>query len=165
MLSRLMDFAALESGNVLVRREVFRLDSLVREIIGESADEAAAKGLTLARRLPPCWTDSDLVLLRRILGNLIANACRYTDRGGLVVAIRRRGGRHRIEVWDTGPGIPEHARESIFRDFSRGESAVGTSGMGLGLAIVDRVANLLGHPLELKSMVGRGSLFFPVDPG
>jgi LmbE family N-acetylglucosaminyl deacetylase/ActR/RegA family two-component response regulator len=70
----------------------------------------------------------------------------------------------RIEVWDTGPGIPEHARESIFRDFSRGESAEGNSGMGLGLAIVDRVANLLGHPLELRSTVGRGSLFSVTVP-
>ena len=161
MLSRLMDFAALESGNDLVRREVFRLDSLVREIIGESADEAAAKGLTLARRLPPCWTDSDLVLLRRILGNLIANACRYTDRGGLVVAIRRRGGRHRIEVWDTGIGIAPDQQRVIFEEFHQLDNPERnrTKGHGLGLAIVAKTAELLGHRLFLRSVAGRGSVF------
>ena len=161
MLSRLMDFAALESGNVLVMREVFRLDSLVLDIIRESSDAAAAKGLKLARRVPPCWTDSDPVLLRRILGNLIANACRYTDRGGLVVAVRRRGGQHRIEVWDTGIGIAPDQQQVIFEEFRQLDNPERnrTKGHGLGLAIVAKTAELLGHRLFLRSVAGRGSVF------
>jgi len=161
MLSRLMDFAALESGNVLARREVFRLDSLVQTIIDENHDEAGRKGLAIGRRMVPCSTDSDPVLLGRIVRNLIANAVRYTDRGGILVAIRRRGGKLRLEVWDTGKGIAPDQQQVIFEEFRQLDNPERnrTKGYGLGLAIVAKTAELLGHRLFLRSVAGRGSVF------
>ena len=161
MLSRLMDFAALESGNVLVKREVFRLDTLVLDIVHETCDEADSKGVTVARRMLPCWTDSDPVLLRRIVGNLISNACRYTERGGILVAVRRRGGKHRIEVWDTGKGIALDQQQVIFEEFRQLDNPERNraKGYGLGLSIVGKTAELLDHRLFLRSVAGRGSVF------
>ena len=161
MLSRLMDFAALESGNVLVKREVFRLDTLVLDIVHETCDEADSKGVKVARRMLPCWTDSDPVLLRRIVGNLISNACRYTERGGILVAVRRRGGKHRIEVWDTGKGIALDQQQVIFEEFRQLDNPERNraKGYGLGLSIVGKTAELLDHRLFLRSVAGRGSVF------
>jgi CheY-like chemotaxis protein len=123
--------------------------------------QAVRKGLSL--RLPPAsaWVSSDAVLLERILGNLISNAVRYTCRGGVVVLCRRRGEALRIEVVDSGPGIPADRLESIFSEFVRLEPTNDEEkqGLGLGLAIVERLARLLGHPIEVRSVVGRGSRF------
>ena len=161
MLSRLMDFAALESGNVSVKREVLRLDSLVLEIVEENRNDAVRKGLTLAWRMGPCWTESDPALLRRIVSNLISNAVRHTDQGGLLVGIRRRGAELRIEVWDTGKGIPLDQQQVIFEEFRQLDNPERnrTKGHGLGLAIVAKTTELLGHRLFLRSVPGRGSVF------
>jgi CheY-like chemotaxis protein len=99
--------------------------------------------------------------LERILGNFVSNAIRYTRRGGIVVLCRRRGEALRIEVLDSGPGIPADRLESIFSEFVRLEPARDEEkqGLGLGLAIVERLARLLGHPIEVHSIVGRGSRF------
>jgi CheY-like chemotaxis protein len=107
------------------------------------------------------WVSSDPILLERILLNLVSNAVRYTERGGVVVGCRRRGERLRIDVCDTGPGVPEDQRERIFGEFyqmtdTRQDRG---GGLGLGLAIVDRLARLLAHPVELASRPGRGSRF------
>ena len=161
MLSRLMDFASLESGNVAVRREVFRFDRLVWDIIHQNDDEATAKGLAIGARLLPCWTDSDPILLGRIVRNLITNALRYTDRGGILVGIRRRGGNLHLEVYDTGKGIPSDQQQVIFEEFRQLDNPERnrTKGYGLGLAIVAKTAELLGHRLFVRSVVGRGSVF------
>ena len=161
MLARLMDFAALETGNVPVRREVFRLDQLTRAIAEENDEIAADKGLAIGLRTFPCWAESDPVLLGRILRNLVANGVRYTVRGGLLVGIRRRGGRLRVEVWDTGIGIPEDQRRVIFEEFRQLDNPERnrTKGQGLGLAIVAKTAELLGHPMSMRSVAGRGSVF------
>ena len=161
MLSRLMDFAALETGNVAVRREVFRLDELTRGVVEENDDIAGDQGLAIGLRTFPCWADSDPVLLGRILRNLVANAIRYTPRGGLLVGIRRRGPRLRIEVWDTGAGIAEDKQRMIFEEFRQLDNPERnrTKGHGLGLAIVAKTAELLGHPMEMRSRWGRGSVF------
>jgi CheY-like chemotaxis protein/anti-sigma regulatory factor (Ser/Thr protein kinase) len=126
---------------------------------------AAAKGLALT--VVPCGlaVDSDPAYLRRILQNLIGNAIRYTLRGRVLVGARRRGGMVRLEVWDTGPGIPEEAQDDIFKEFHRlNARASASEGMGLGLAIVERACALLGHPLELRSVVGRGTCFLVQVP-
>ena len=98
--------------------------------------------------------------LRRILQNLIGNAIRYTDRGRVLVGARRRAGTIRLEVHDTGPGIPEDEQDNVFKEFHRlNAPASASEGMGLGLAIVERACGLLGHPLTLLSQPGRGTTF------
>ena len=161
MLARLMDFAALETGNVAVRREVFRLDQLVKTIVEENDEIADDKGLAIGLRTFPCWTDSDPVLLGRILRNLVVNGVRYTARGGLLVGIRRRGALLRVEVWDTGKGIADDKRQVIFEEFRQLDNPERnrTKGQGLGLAIVAKTAELLDHRMSMRSVPGRGSVF------
>ena len=109
---------------------------------------------------------SDVVLLERILLNLVSNAVRYTTRGGVVVGCRRRGEQLRIEVWDSGPGIPEDQRKNIFGEFYQlaGPERERHAGLGLGLSIVDRLCRILDHRLELTSTVGKGSRFAVMVP-
>src|SRR5690606_1358510 len=121
---------------------------------------AADKGLSLRLRPTAAVVVSDPTWLRRILQNLIGNALRYTDRGGVLVGVRHTQAGIRAEVTDTGPGIPEADREAIFREFHRlNARASASEGMGLGLAIVERASALLGHAVTLDSRLGRGSRF------
>jgi CheY-like chemotaxis protein len=161
MLSRLMDLAALELGKVPVERKVFRLDAQLAAIVAESAGEAERKGLLLRLRAPPCWSESDPMLLGRILRNLIVNAVRHTSRGWVLVAVRRRDQQYRIEIRDSGRGIPSEQQGMIFEEFRQlGNPERGRAkGQGLGLAIVARTAGLLGHRISLRSTVDRGSVF------
>lgn len=161
MLSRLMEFAALESGRVAVKREVVRLDELVVRLVNEKRAEAAAKGLCLGAKTFACATDSDPVLLERIVRNLIANAVRYTNEGGVLIGIRRRAGALRIEVRDTGIGIPPDKQALVFEEFQQlgNPQRDYRKGAGLGLAIVARTSKLLGHRLFMRSTEGKGSLF------
>jgi CheY-like chemotaxis protein len=115
------------------------------------------------------WVRSDFVLLEQILLNLVSNAVRYAARGGVLIGARKRGRDLRIEIWDTGPGIPDDQREKIFSEFYRGDDPQHDrrelgGGLGLGLAIVDRMCRLLHHPIELSSDVGHGSRFSVIVP-
>jgi signal transduction histidine kinase len=160
ILGALLDISKLESGRMAVTVGPVEVQPMLLRLAEEFAPLAAARGLRLRLRAGAHLVESDAGYLRRILQNLIGNAIRYTDRGGVLVAARRRGSSLRLEVWDTGPGIPEEAQEVIFREFQRlNARASAAEGMGLGLAIVERACGLLGHPLELVSRVGRGSLF------
>jgi CheY-like chemotaxis protein len=125
------------------------------------APAAREKGLRLQFVPSAAWVRSDFILLERILLNLVSNAIRYTVRGGVVVGCRRRGHQLRIEVWDSGIGIPEDQRENIFGEFYQlaASERDRRGGLGLGLAIVDRLCRLLDHRLELTSTLGRGSRF------
>jgi CheY-like chemotaxis protein len=107
------------------------------------------------------WVESDPVLLERILGNLVGNALRYTRHGGVLIGCRRRNGRLRLEIWDTGIGIPRDKHGEIFAEFYQvaPPGRVGGDGLGLGLAIVSRLCRLLGHEVEVVSSPGRGSRF------
>ena len=109
---------------------------------------------------------SDFILLERILLNLVSNAVRYTASGRVMVGCRHRGPTLRIEVWDSGPGIAEHERGNVFGEFYQlnGPEEGRQSGLGLGLAIVDRLCGLLAHPIELVSVVGKGSCFAVTVP-
>lgn len=109
---------------------------------------------------------SDAVLLERILLNLVSNAVRYTRRGKILLGCRRQGGDLRIEVWDTGVGIPTDQRRLIFEEFHQvaGSARGEEKGLGLGLAIVDRLAGLLHHSIEVRSWPGKGSVFAVVVP-
>ncbi len=165
ILGALLDISKLESGRAAVSVVPVRLDRLMRQLADEFAPVAAAKGLRLAVRPTGVVVQSDPAYLRRILQNLIGNALRYTDRGRVLVGARRRRGMVRIEVWDTGAGIPETEQDNIFKEFHRlNARASASEGMGLGLAIVERACVLLGHPLGLRSEVGRGSCFMVQVP-
>jgi signal transduction histidine kinase len=165
ILGALLDISKLESGRAAVSVGPVALDRLLQPLRDEFGAIAAAKGLRLT--VMPCGAvvQSDAGYLRRILQNLIGNAIRYTDRGRVLVGARRRGGMVRLEVHDTGPGIPEEEQDNIFKEFHRlNARASASEGMGLGLAIVERACGLLGHPLGLQSEVGRGTTFMVQVP-
>ncbi|HTJ63784.1 MAG TPA: GAF domain-containing sensor histidine kinase [Alphaproteobacteria bacterium] len=118
---------------------------------------ARSKGLTLRVVPSDAVLETDEKLLSTILGNLVGNAIKYTQQGGVLVGVRRRADTIRVEVWDTGVGIPEGARGKIFESFSQLDCR--SEGLGLGLAIVRRTAELLGVTIDVSSRVGRGSCF------
>jgi signal transduction histidine kinase/CheY-like chemotaxis protein len=165
ILGALLDISKLESGRAAVAVGPVALDRLLRQLHEEFAPLAAAKGLRLSVLPARATVVSDPAYLRRILQNLIGNAIRYTVRGRVLVGARRRGSLVRIEVHDTGPGIPESEQDNVFKEFHRlNARASASEGMGLGLAIVERACGLLGHPLGLQSEPGRGTTFMVQVP-
>jgi signal transduction histidine kinase len=160
LFSAILDISKLDAG-VEIRTAEFPASKLLSQIENTFAGVAQEKGLSLRVVPTTAWVRSDFILLERILLNLMSNAVRYTSHGGVLVGCRKRGGRLCFEVWDTGPGIPTDQREKIFDEFYRlGDLDAGRqAGLGLGLAIVDRLCRLLDHPLEMTSTVGRGSRF------
>ncbi|MEY3959447.1 MAG: hypothetical protein RIR14_100, partial [Pseudomonadota bacterium] len=160
ILAALLDISRLESGKAAVTVAPIAMGRLLAQLADEFTPLAAAKVQRLTLRPCDAVVLSDAGYLRRILQNLIGNAIRYTNRGRVLVAARPRGAMLRLEVWDTGPGIPEDEQENIFKEFHRiAGRASASEGLGLGLAIVDRAAALLGHPLGLSSRPGRGTVF------
>ena len=160
ILGALLDISKLEGGRAAVSVGPVDLKRLFDQLRDEFAAIGSAKGLGL--KIMPCSLTviSDPSYLRRILQNLIGNAIRYTRTGRVLVGVRRKGNAARIEVWDTGPGIPEHERDNIFKEFHRlNARASASEGMGLGLAIVERACALLEHPLGVSSQMGKGSCF------
>ncbi|MCX7034935.1 MAG: PAS-domain containing protein [Arenimonas sp.] len=157
LLSGLLDISRLDAGGMEPKPQVLRIQDLLQNLVAEFRVLAAQKGLPLD--LVPCsaWVRTDPQLLRRVLQNFLGNAVRYTARGRIVVGCRRRGDVLVVEVWDTGPGIAEADQTVIFEEFRRLDS--GGQGLGLGLAIAERVSRLLGHPLRLRSWLGRGTVF------
>jgi len=165
ILAALLDISKLESGKAAVSVGAVRLDRLLAQLSDEFGAIAAAKGLELRVVGSSAVVASDAAYLRRILQNLIGNAIRYTDRGRVLVGVRMAGPMLRIEVSDTGPGIPEEEQDNIFKEFHRlNARASASEGLGLGLAIVERACALLGHPLGLASVVGRGTRFMVQVP-
>ena len=160
LLRTLLDLSKLDAGVMTPDLRAFPIDDLVASLVKEQAQGAAKRGLKLRHFRSRRMVKSDPLLLRRVVQNLIANGLRYTRRGGVLVGGRARGGRWIVEVWDTGPGIPEERRDAIFQEFQRGEAGEhGGQGFGLGLAIVRRLALALEHPIDLRSKVGKGSMF------
>jgi signal transduction histidine kinase/ActR/RegA family two-component response regulator len=161
MLNTMLDFSRIEAGVVEPKVVSFRLQPLLNKIEREFARQADAKGLVYRTRETELAADSDPALIELILRNLVSNAIRYTDSGGLLVACHQRGGQVLLEVWDTGIGIePAHQRE-VFREFHQlgNPERDRRKGLGLGLSIVEGLARTLGHPLMLNSKRGRGSMF------
>lgn len=163
LLDALLDISRLDADAVRVQLQPVPLAPLFDQLRGALQPVASEKGLRLRLRGSEIWVQSDPTLLHRILLNLVSNALRYTGNGGVLVGCRRsRGGNHLwIEVWDTGVGIaPEHQHD-IFREFYQigNPERDRSKGLGLGLNIVDRTARLLGHPLQLCSVPGRGTRF------
>ena len=159
LFNALLDISKLDAGVLSPKLSDFPVAQLLRRIETTFAEPAREKGLSLRVSLCDAWVRTDFILLERILLNLVSNAVRYTSHGGIVVGCRKRDGWLRIEVWDTGSGIPADQRQKIFGEFYRLSETRQGAGLGLGLAIVDRLCGLLGHPIELRSRVGKGSRF------
>jgi CheY-like chemotaxis protein len=158
LLTGLLDMSRLEAGGLVPQPRDFPLADVLDPLASEFRALAAERGLAFRYRPTQAWTHSDPQLLRRVLQNFLANAVRYTGRGGVLLGVRRMDEAVRIEVHDTGPGIALDQQRSIFEEFRRGEGVAG-QGLGLGLAIADRIARLLDAPLGLRSRLGRGTVF------
>jgi signal transduction histidine kinase/ActR/RegA family two-component response regulator len=166
LFSALLDISKLDAGATPVNITVFPVAQVLAHAETTFAGAAREKELTFRALPSDAWVRSDFILLQQIVFNLVHNALRYTRNGGVLVGCRKRGDRLRIEVWDSGIGIPPDQHDKIFGEFYRlGEpDRDRRAGLGLGLAIVDRLCRLLGHPIEVKSTVGKGSVFAVTVP-
>lgn len=161
LLDGLLDISKLDANVVNVQLTEFPVMTLLQRLEGEYEPRMAAKGLRFRTVGSQAWVCSDALLLGRIIGNLLENALKYTPAGGVLLGCRRRGECLRIEVWDTGLGIPPDRLEDVFQEFvqiKEGEHGR-AGGLGLGLAIVQRLARLLKHRVDVRSRSGHGSLF------
>ncbi len=161
LLDTLLDYSRL-SGQVY-RTDIrpVRASAVIAAIHTEYMAAAADSRLELRRHVADCWLMTDAALLHRILLNLVSNAIRHTREGGVLLACRRGTTHARIEVWDTGPGIPPEQQDAVFEELVQLDNPErdASKGLGLGLAIVRRTAALLGHPVGLRSRPGHGSCF------
>lgn len=163
LLRTLLDISKLDAGVVQPEISDVSLETLFSALRSDFQPLAGMKGLQLKFRPTATVVRSDRTLLRRILQNILSNALRYTASGGVLIGVRRRGAMVRIDVADTGCGIPHDQSEAVFEEFHR--AATGNDagfvggGLGLGLAIVRRIAGALGHGVTFSSRVGRGTVF------
>jgi two-component system CheB/CheR fusion protein len=161
MLNTLLDINQIEAGTVHADVVSFPVNDLLERLKGEFTYHAQAQRLAL--RVVPCSISisSDPRLLEQMLRNLLSNALKYTKRGKVLIGCRRRSGTLSIEIWDTGVGIPDAELESIFDEYHQLNNAARerSRGLGLGLSIVQRLGALLGHPVEVRSTPGKGSVF------
>ncbi len=161
MLDTLLDFSKLEAGSVMAHPIAFPLQAMLHKLEIEFAVQAERKDLVYRSRDTDVIAYADPSLLELVLRNLISNAIRYTESGGLLIACRRRADTVTVEVWDTGVGIPASQHRDIFREFYQlaNPERDRNKGLGLGLAIVDGLMRTMGLPITVASVLGRGSVF------
>lgn len=161
MIEALIDLARLEAGVIAARPAVFPLQEVLDRAAARFAPQARSAGLDLRMVPTALAVRSDARLIERMIAVLLSNALRFTERGGVLVGGRRAGRAVRLQVWDTGIGIPAHGLRAIFDEFRQLDPPVGDhlKGLGVGLSILDRLAKLLGHPVVVCSIRGRGSRF------
>ena len=162
MLSALLDIARLEGGTIQPKRQAYPLHDLLSDLELQLS-RLRHSGIKLRVHDAQFWIDTDPQWIRRIIQNFVSNALRYTAKGKVVVGVLRSSNRPnhiRIGVWDTGPGIAEQ-RIKLFQEFERcgHTSPWGEQGLGLGLAIVQRMTGLLDYPVHVSSELGKGSCF------
>ena len=161
MLNTLLDINQIEAGSVKPEKADFPVNDLFDRLRDELTYHAHAAGLAL--RVVPCELSirSDRGLLEQMIRNLISNALKYTHSGKVLVGCRCRQGNLRIEIWDTGIGIPESELKAIFEEYHQVDNAARqrSRGLGLGLSIVKSLGELLGHPISVRSLHGKGSVF------
>ena len=161
----LLDMSRLDTGVMKPEVVTFRIDEVLRQLEVEFVPLSREKGLELVFVPSSLAVRSDRRLLRRLLQNLVSNAVKYTPKGRVLVGCRRRRGRVRIDVYDTGLGIPQSKRRAIFKEFHRlDQGAKVARGLGLGLSIVERIGRVLNHKVDLRSTPGAGSHFFVEVP-
>ena len=162
LLGTLVDISRLDAGVIKPDITAFRLNDLLDTLAAEYHQMAAAAGLEFHFSGSDQVVLSDTTLLARILRNFLTNALRYTGEGGkILLGCRRKTDRVLIEVWDTGPGIPQDKLEEIFQEFRRirSNNQHQDKGLGLGLAIVEKIGRMLEHPIRVRSVEGKGSVF------
>ncbi len=159
MLNALLGINQIETGNIHPQTVDFRVNELLDRLASDFAPHAAARDL--GWRVVRCGlaVRSDPRLLEQMLRNLLSNAIRYTVKGKILFGCRRRGGRLSIEVWDTGIGISEEEIPKIFGEYHKAAAQADESSLGLGLSIVQRLGELLGHAVSVRSRLGKGSVF------
>jgi Na+/proline symporter/signal transduction histidine kinase/CheY-like chemotaxis protein len=163
ILTALLDISRLDTGVMRVELSTFPLNEIFKQLQREFDLVAKDKNLRLTFVPTSLSVRSDRRLLRRLVQNLVSNALKYTPRGRVLIGVRRKRGRVRIGVWDTGIGIPLHQQKLVFQEFQRlDQGAKVAKGLGLGLSIVERIAKILNHPLALHSEPGKGS-YFEID--
>jgi signal transduction histidine kinase/CheY-like chemotaxis protein len=161
LFNELLDISKIDAGVIEPNLEYFRASSVLDRLRSDFEPEASEKGLRLSVRPTKAYLHGDPVLLERILRNLLSNALRYTERGGVVLGCRRRGEQMVFEVWDSGTGIPGDQQRRVFEEFYQigNPERSNKRGLGLGLSIVKRLSDLLGYKIELASRSGRGTVF------
>ncbi|MCR8916129.1 PAS domain S-box protein [Marinobacter panjinensis] len=161
LLGTLVDISKLDAGVIKPDIMAFDLRDLLNNIAREFRQMALAEGLTLDFVPSSAIVESDSQLLARILRNFLTNAIRYTGAGRILLGCRRRRDHVLLQVWDTGPGIPQDKLTEIFQEFKRIRPAGSQpdKGLGLGLAIVDKISRMLGHEVTVSSIEGKGSVF------
>jgi PAS domain S-box-containing protein len=161
LLTDLLEISRLDQSAIKADIDTYSLNEVLAPLASEFQPVAEAAGLNLRVRTSKLYIRTDLRLLTRILRNFLSNACRYTDAGGIVLGTRKRGEFVELQVWDSGRGIPEDQLDAVFLEFSQlnVDRASDRKGVGLGLAIVDRIARILQCPITVRSQVGRGSIF------
>ena len=161
LLDGLLDFSRVDLGAARPELQAVGLDELLERVVATHRNSAQVKGLQLRRHPTRSHVLSDSLLLYRMVSNLVANAVRYTERGGILIGVRRSADRVRIEVWDSGIGITDAHRSLIFQEFFQAGNPERNpgKGLGLGLSLVERLARLLDHSLSVRSVPGSGSVF------
>ena len=164
LFDSLFDLVKLDAGRFDIDVRAIDVPELLSDLQVQFSPMAQQKGLALRIRSPQLTVQSDPILLRRILGNLVANAIRYTLQGGILLAARRRGDAVLFEVWDTGIGIAAHEQGQIFGEFYKVRTAGTEEGFGLGLSIVQRLSSRLGYPVSMRSQPRLGTVFRVLVP-
>src|SRR6185437_7709588 len=161
MLNTILDINQLEAGIIKPEPTNFKINTLFERLRSEFTDQAKNKGLLFRVVSSDHSVRSDPALFEQIIRNLISNALKYANHGKILLGCRRRGGQLDIEVWDTGIGIPKGQLRAIFDEFHQLDNPARerTRGLGLGLSIVQRLADLLGHTDDVRSRPGKGSVF------
>jgi PAS domain S-box-containing protein len=159
IISTLLDISKLDAGALEPDIGNFPVNDIMRHLANDFSAIAKDQGLDLHVVPSTAWVRSDSKLLRRVIQNFLSNAIRYTPKGRILMGCRRLRGYIRIEVWDTGPGIPDDQLAQIFEEFRRFQQGRDKKGLGLGLAIVDRISGMLDHPVNVRTVQGIGSVF------
>lgn len=161
LLESLLDMSKLDAGITIPSFSTIDLQQLIQQLANDFKGEYDSKNLHFRTRCQLVWVHSDCILLENILRNLLSNAVRYTDHGGILFACRKRKNEVWVEIWDTGIGISKKEQKNIFDEFYQinNYERDQKQGLGLGLAIVKKQAQLLGHEISLVSRKGKGSRF------